>query len=182
MNAYLNEQLSQKQKALNEVVEHEDWDRFILLHERPYRVSALLLIAHALTGPTYWSTLRWVWEDSENIWQNRAAWRRLLTAKKPGRHAFMTDHEHAIFETFPPVLEVFRGCKTRKGLGWSWTLLEHKAEWFATRFTGKGLVLAGTVPKNVIVGFLDGRGEAEIVIDPKKVQVVSSRPVRKVSA
>jgi hypothetical protein len=74
-------------------------------------------------------------------------------------------------------LTVYRGQAGRDDpLGIAWSLDPDVADWFALRFDAAGVVLTGTVPRDAILGYLDGRNEAEAVCDPADVTITGSRP------
>ena len=73
----------------------------------------------------------------------------------------------------PEVVEVYRGItdynkKYVKAL--SWTLSKKTAEWFADRFSSKGIIYKALIPKEHILAYFNGRNEKEIVLDPKYLQ------------
>ena len=177
MNAYINEGFRRKQAAVDKAIETKEYVHVIWLHERPYRSEAFMVLASKFTDQEYWKYLRSVWEDSENLWQHKRTWARLLQSPRPGRHLMMTEHERSIVETFPETVQVYRGCRPENRRGWSWTLLEDKARFFATRFRQKGgLVRSGDVEKSQIIAFLDGRGEGEVIVDPRHIRnIVENR-------
>ena len=49
----------------------------------------------------------------------------------------------------------------------SWTLDYKTAEWFAHRFDEDGTVYEAQIPKQHIYALFNGRGESEVIVDPK---------------
>ena len=65
--------------------------------------------------------------------------------------------------------------------GWSWTTDPDKAEWFARRFAVRGkecFVAEGTVSKQYVIAYFTGRNESEIVVDPRRVVVSTTRRIK----
>jgi hypothetical protein len=58
------------------------YDSYVFLHERPYRVDALVQIMGKLADAEFWQLLGEVWRDSESIRQYRRE-RRTLWFGKP---------------------------------------------------------------------------------------------------
>jgi hypothetical protein len=78
-------------------------------------------------------------------------------------------------------LTIYRGCRSGRKIGWSWTLDRRKAKWFARRFEeyveGSPIVLIGEVNKKDVIAYFASRKEKEIVVDPKKVTVVGRETI-----
>jgi hypothetical protein len=165
-----NDQYNYKVKALKSAVKNQDWHSFVYLHERPYR--AMALESAALRGDIddgdYWELTSSTWTDTENHWQHRLEWNRLLRSNRSHRERFMDDDERESFNALPDSLTVYRGWNgsgTAKGL--AWTLEREKGIWFAHRLIHDGeppSLAAGIVQKEHTLGLLQGRGEQEIVI------------------
>lgn len=49
----------------------------------------------------------------------------------------------------------------------SWTLDQKTAEWFAHRFDEDGTVYEAQIPKQHILALFNGRGESEVIVEPK---------------
>ncbi|MDP9471923.1 MAG: hypothetical protein M3Q71_14880, partial [Chloroflexota bacterium] len=91
--------------------------------------------------------------------------------------------------TEPPTgpLTIYRGVSslwgergeriTRRGV--SWTEDRERAVWFARRFSfnGPGTLLTAEVFPEHVLGIFHGRGEVEIVVDPKRLRRVREEPV-----
>lgn len=167
-NAQYNKDYKAKLVELRRRLHDHDYNHVItLLCEKPYRIQAFERFAKRLNDSDYWNTLREVWEMSENIWQNRALWIRMLRSERPNRDSFMTDEEQRFLKSKPAKFVVYRGrsCKHR-GSGVSWTLSREKAEWFAARYGLPGRVLIRRVRKSEVFAYLDGRQEQEIILLP----------------
>ena len=59
----------------------------------------------------------------------------------------------------------------------SWTLEQKTAEWFAHRFGEDGTVYEAQIPKQYIYALFNGRGEAEVIVDPKCLTDIAEAPV-----
>lgn len=176
MNAMYNEQLHGKRDRVQAALDAEDWHGFVFLHERPYRAEVLWSCEADIEDyEVYGELVRAVWMDSENIWQHIEMWEDLLTGFEDIRGVtMMDDDEKTALDAMPDILTVYRGYTYE--LGWSWTLDAHKARWFAVRFAGQDGVPAakvakGKVHKELIVAYLTGRGEEEIVVNPDYVHI-----------
>lgn len=184
LNRVVNDLLRRKKKVIEEYVGAERWSSVVWAHERPHRLTAFATIQHNLTNVEWWSLLGSIWIDSENIWQNERLWERYLHERRPDRDAFMSGDQDdpawdsaplEVYENLPKEFTVYRGySKEGRDEGFSWTLNEQIAGWFAQRFTQRGdrpRVVEGVVRKESVIGFLNGRHEEEIVVAPENVIV-----------
>jgi uncharacterized protein len=73
----------------------------------------------------------------------------------------------------PAKFRIYRGHGAKNKLGYSWTLSFSKASWFSARFENKVRVVTGLCNKEDVFAIYFGRGEFEVVIDPKKVSEIS---------
>jgi hypothetical protein len=169
-----NDQYAYKRAALEEAMRNHDWNSVIWLHERPYRRDALWTIRRKLTDREYWDLVGMVWTDSDNIWQWGNLTRQLMGSQRPGRQYIMDEEERAALAAMPDTLTIYRGLTSRgTRKGWSWTLDRAKAGWFAKRLAQEGdepIVLTGTVSKAHVIAYFTGRGEEEIVVNPRDVK------------
>jgi hypothetical protein len=186
-NDQLNKQLRGKKEALNCAVSQREWDTYIWLHERPWRIDALRKLAPRLNDEEYFRLLRSVWTDSECLWQYRRQLRSLLAPRGrnlAARRYLMTDEELTVFDSLPDPVVVYRGCGRGNRLGWSWTLDRKQGEWFARRFISLdggrfgGLILVAQCQRSSVVAHFNSRSENEIVIDPRNVTITETIKVR----
>ena len=191
-----NRQFREKTDALAVALKHRDWDRYISLHERPYRLPALqhLINLNTMTGEEHWSMVAEVWIDSENIREFQHEWNTILAADINGRHHIMSTEERTELAAMPDTLTIYQGHTTGRDDGWSWTLNLSTACWFATRFTnleadttsdntafpdfpaGTPLVSTVTVNRDDVLAYFTSRSEAEILIAPKYTQQRTTQP------
>lgn len=180
MNHMVNRQFEQKKLALAKAWEAKNWQSYIWLHERPWRLEAFNNISDELDSPVYWSLLGNIWVDSENIYQNHDEWRDLLEDPERGYGEYFMDEEDRKVFTLSPakgglpnVFTVYRGFSEDGGEdGFSWTVVEQTAEFFAKRLCGSDgvpRVATGTIGKKDVIAYMTGRGEAEIVAMPENV-------------
>jgi hypothetical protein len=155
-----------------------DWSKYVILHERPYRIDALLTaIDSGLSDEPsyYWEMVGNVWRGSENIYENLDPWQRLWGSRIEGRHACMSVDDQSIFNSLPEQFEVWRGASYKTGInGLSWTLNENKAAWYARRFRSRPnvpIVAKGTVLKRDVLAYFGERHKSEII--SQRVSIVS---------
>lgn len=183
--AQLNKQLVSKKEAVEKALMEKEYNRYVFLHERAYRIEAFQEIAPGLTDQQYWPLLREIWTDSENIFQNAMQWWEMISSPRQRRALFTACDCRGVLKRMPAELTIYRGTTDREMeghyLGFSWTISREKAEWFATRLLKEGqvpVVATATVRKKDIVGYIDGRGEQEIVVEPKDLQGLEWEDVR----
>ena len=172
--AEVNAALAAKTAAVKQAYDKNDWLHVIWLHERPYRMQALLNLEDLVTDDAeWWPLVRDVWTDSENIWQHTSSWYRVLVDEaRPHRELLMTDDEHAALAAMPDTLTVYRGCLVEVNEdGLSYTLDRARAEWFAKRFMRGGddeeqIVVRAKIRKANVIAYLTGRGEDEVIAHP----------------
>lgn len=176
----LNKQLAAKKEAVEKARHKHNWSQFVFLHERPYRIQAFMEVQFEIPDDAYWKLLAEIWIDSENIFQNHMRWWEMLSAPRQKRILFTACDDRAALRKMPEELTIYRGTKAveRDGayLGFSWTLDQEKAAWFAKRFEceedGPPVVSTATCLRDNIVGYLTMRGEEEIVVQPKELSIV----------
>lgn len=161
-----NARYQAKRQALEEAIGEGEWARAVWLHERPYRLDALLDLADDLDDDDYWSILADIWVDSENIWQNLYEWAEALDANRSGSP--MSADEAAALAAMPDVIPVYRGAAedvNEEGL--SWSVDRERAEWFARRSAtdeAAPVLLVGEVAKADVIAYFTSRNESEIVV------------------
>lgn len=124
-------------------------------------------------GIVYWQTMRTAWMTNEIFAEiGNEQLHDLTTRHRRCRGAFMNLTERKELKKLAESFVIFRGTSELNPMGWSWTLDEEQAVWFARRWPiGKeAFVLRGTIDKSDVIGFLSGRGESEIVVSPWDVQ------------
>lgn len=181
LNALINHRYEMKMHSITEAREKKDFPLIVALHERPYRMQALIeCIDAGLDGQMYWELLRDVYVDIENCWQYVGIFPTLFHSTRPGKQFLMTPEEADDLLSLPRVITVYRGGTSD---GWSWTLGEERAVWFATRYRTKSEpVWRAQVLRDNVTALILGRSEDEIVVDPQflfDVKQIRSGSVRR---
>lgn len=170
MNNYYNKRYALLTESTQQALKDRKPFRYIWMHERPYRLDAFVRYTEEadMSDDDYWEALGAVWQDSENVWQHFATWKRLLRADRPNKHMFMDEEDREAFAKLPDTLKVYRGCvRDQNEKGMSWTLDRKRATWFSKRFQRAGeipCVRSKTIRKDRVFAYLGGRGESEIII------------------
>ncbi|CAM6053398.1 unnamed protein product [Sphagnum tenellum] len=192
MNKMVNRRYEQTKAMVDEAYASADWQRYVFLHERPYRFDALMEIMEpsgfwVIDNPeranAFWRLVSSVWIDSENIHENYNDWHEIWSSDpKPVAEAVMDEDDRATFAALPEMVKVWRGA-THKNVanGLSWTIDKNKAEWFARRFSNPdrpSYIASGRVTRNNILAYFGGRNEKEVIIIPEHVMNVKVRRVK----
>ena len=166
INRIYREKLHKVQKAEAD----GGWRLYVSLHERPYRLDALLSATKKglqKEPSRFWDLVGHVWQESENIRQNLSKWKRLWGMRIEGRRACMSEKDISTFDALPEQIEVWRGTSYKRCIdGLSWTLDQEKAICFAQRFCARPrvpLVAKGIVNKGDVLAYFGERNESEIV-------------------
>lgn len=175
--ALLNERYRQKKEAVAEAFEKGLWSSYIFLHERPYRIGALLrAVQKGMSEEAHLRLVGDVWVDSENIWQHKSEWNLIWRSLK-NPQAVMSAEEKTRFDHLPDEVTVWRGVRhhTHWLKGLSWTMDKERAVWFAHRLAttkNRPVVVKGLVAKSRILSYFDARNESEVVAFGKDVTVL----------
>lgn len=162
-----NDQLKHKRERIGNLVKEGKFTEAIWYFERPYRMTT---VSHwfktkQLDRDGLRRLLPGVWRDTEFPHQFGRTPAYLFRSATPPT---LIDEAEGGFPWLPgETLEVFRGGT---GRGISWTLDRKKAEWFAKRFLTDGKtkpVWRATVNANDVWAYFAGRGESEVVVDPR---------------
>jgi hypothetical protein len=174
---HANRALRQKREIIRRAQEEGDWATIIWMHERPYRLGALIDTLTGRDGDTgeiiplgpgtpqeTLDLVADVWVDSENIEQEIDNWRALLNNGQGYWLGTEAEREH--FEALPviehkdgPRIQAWRGGSVGD---WSWTTDRKIAEFFSRR---SGLPVRGhQLPVSDVFGYLTRRGEAELLV------------------
>lgn len=164
----VNQQYELKRTMLTDAWNYRVYEDYIMLHERPYRITALLQVADLITThPEHWKLVGMVWQDSENIYQHLAAWEIVFNSERPAKECMMNKAEQQVYSQFKDVVEVYRGSSPENLEGYSWTLSKQVAEQFAARsYAGNPLISYSAVDPEDIHAYFNGRDEQEIIINP----------------
>jgi hypothetical protein len=161
----LNKMYESKVVRMERAIEDSDWDTYVKLHERPYRIDAFLEIKEELGDHPYWVMLADVWMDTECPGQNHSDWKALWGSDRPEKQRAMSREDREALALLPDQLTIYRGvAKGNNVSGLSWTLSRETAIWFVRRFRGDVLITA-TAKRQDVHAFLNGRKEQEIVVE-----------------
>jgi hypothetical protein len=184
MMDWVNKAYLSKVEHLAEAFKAGEWHTYVWLHERPYRVDALTHLMQLrkldLDAARAWKLIGDVWIDSENVQQHDRFWKKMW--KDPRARMAMDAEEVEALAALPDPVPVWHGLERKpKGkLGFSWTTVEHTAQWFAqsfaTRHKRPAYVASGSVPKSFVCAYLLGRSEFEIIAFPDHVEGVTITP------
>lgn len=178
LNAVYNERYRLKSEATAYALGELDWGSYIAIHERPYRLEALLRVSLLISDVDHWRAIGDVWTDSENIFENLGEWHRLWGSKRPDRDRVMDEDERVALKVLPAVFEVWRGTGFPETVGLSWTLNMGIAEDFARRAGGRPCLLHGWVERRRVRALLLSRDEAEVVCLPRDVKDIQKHTVK----
>jgi hypothetical protein len=180
---FINGQLKWKRSGLREAEAKRDWHTFIYLHERPFRIDALLTVIDKIGINRAWHLVADVWGDTESASADWDAWDNLWSRafwpdgrRKSTSLRLMSASERRTFAALPDIVRAWRGCNDEDAVtGFSWTLDRSMAEWFAHRFASadRPPILAElNIPKDFILAYFEGRNESEVVVHPSVFDAV----------
>lgn len=164
--------VQKKCELLESLVEGRNFSNFVFLHERPFRLDALLSVVIAAdekfkTTNEYWELLDHVWTDSEDpcgFNENIEVWRRLWNNNYEGTTK-TNDHcggaDTLAYESLPDDVVVYRAGDLS---GLSWTTNKETAVLFWERKGRNVPVWTGVIKKSDILWFSNARGESEIIV------------------
>jgi hypothetical protein len=181
--------VEQHEKMRAEKLRARDYKGYLNLFGRENPLPAFLKIEHLISDEQYWTYLNDIWCLLEISAPDLAEWLRLFTSPRPHRELLMSGAERARLAAMPETLTIYRGYAKRRGRsGLSWTLSKDKARWFAEYATcggrryhfcghrsgGIGMIVRGQCRKGDVLAYFEK--EQEIVIDPRNVSAMRSRP------
>lgn len=164
-----------KKIGIAAALREKNWERYVVLHERPYRVMALktLLKKRAAPFSQLWPVIGWIWGDTEFPNYEADFWRRVWGSADPLKRSVMDADDLAKLNQLPEEFPVWRGAGCESGVyGLSWTLDRDVGVYFAKRFGSIPTLAQGKARKDRIAAYFSGRKEAEVVILPEHVSEV----------
>ncbi len=170
------ENLRKWQRKTSRYIEKaKDAKEIFYMVNNPYRLAFLKFAQDYLSRENFSSLLSAGWILSENPNQDVNVSKMELVGmfKQADKMHLMDEGDREVFERLRDRVTIYRGVisyneKSAKGL--SWTLSQEKAEWFAHRFGEEGTVYKAEIDKAHILAYFGGRGEAEIVVEPKYLE------------
>jgi len=148
----------------------KDVDAYLMMIERPYRIPEFIAWClderNKLSKKKYWEVIRWLWTDTENVYEHFNEWLALLLDFDAKEVRKMMDKEDKeTFDSLPDEFTVYRGGEHEH---MSWTLSKEKAEWFRDRY--KGLrdckLFEKRIKKDEVLAYINARSEEEIILRP----------------
>lgn len=160
-----------KKRLLSEYLAYEDWAGIVWLHERPYRLKALIdyctgrndegEIIPLVSTPEHWDLAAHIWTDSENIAQVNDEWRALIC--QPGEYPTgLWLGDRPAFDALPWIDDTIVAYRGGAVGDWSWTTDIKTAEFFS-RQSGHP-VRTTRVHRDDCFGYLTNRREFELLV------------------
>jgi hypothetical protein len=180
-----NELYEYKCTEIRKALHTRDWEAYIQLHERPYRLDVLLhlLGEYDLSPEERWPLVAFVWCDTQRAREDQEVWRNILLSGCAHRRLMMTTEERAHLDDLDSELTVWRGVNHREAVrGLSWTLNRKVAARFArgsATKTAPAFLACGHLRKADVIAYLNFRGEDEIVVAPESVYGIEVRQLGK---
>lgn len=153
-----------------------------MMTNKPYSMTFLKFAKPHLSQKDFSEILAdaWIRSENPNLDKNFKQKELLQMFKDAAPHILMDKDEQKQLVELDDTVTVYRGvttynAKNIKAL--SWTLEQKTAEWFANRFGEDGTVYEAQIPKQHIYALLNGRGESEIIVDPKYLTDITEAPI-----
>lgn len=147
---------------------------FIMLN-KTYGLTFLKYAKQYLSMKDLSEILADAWIQSENPNMDANVTKSELAAmfKQADKAALMTNEERKRLSEMDDTITIYRGvtpynAKNVRAL--SWTTDIKKAEWFANRFGQSGTVYKTQISKAKVLAYFMGRGESEIIVNPKELK------------
>lgn len=153
-----------------------------MMTNKPYSMTFLKFAKPHLSQKDFSEILAdaWIRSENPNLDKNFKQKELLQMFKDAAPHILMDKDEQKQLVELDDTVTVYRGvttynAKNIKAL--SWTLEQKTAEWFANRFGEDGTVYEAQIPKQHIYALLNGRGESEVIVDPKYLTDITESPI-----
>lgn len=153
-----------------------------MMTNKPYSMTFLKFAKPHLSQKDFSEILAdaWIRSENPNLDKNFKQKELLQMFKDAAPHILMDKDEQKRLSELDDTVTVYRGvttynAKNIKAL--SWTLEQKIAEWFANRFGEDGTVYEAQIPKQHIYALLNGRGESEVIVDPKYLTDITEAPI-----
>ena len=153
-----------------------------MMTNKPYSMTFLKFAKPHLSKHEYSEILAdaWIRSENPNLDENFTREKLLKMFEDADPKVLMDGEEQKQLAELNDVVTVYRGvtsynAKNIKAL--SWTLEQKTAEWFAHRFGEDGTVYEAQIPKQYIYALFNGRGESEVIVDPKHLTDIAEAPV-----
>ena len=139
-------------------------------HERAgVMVSMLYLEPPEIFWPVFMDT----WPICDDSWYYSGIVLGMMRDHKPALE-YMPPEIRAAYDALPDLVEVWRGTDRKRVRNFSWTMKSEKAEFFAVHRRGapfpNPVVAHAFIPKEHVFYADNGRNEAEVVLDPRRLR------------
>ncbi|KKN60711.1 hypothetical protein LCGC14_0529100 [marine sediment metagenome] len=168
-----NEMLEHKNTQVAKAIAEKRWGQVLWLYERPWRLDMLneMWMNKTITRHELRTLLPRIWIDAELLGKRKALLLRLFKAtgfvsddaEKPNVQDYLVPGE---------AVTIYRGSAPAHANGLSWTRSPQIAAWFARRLNDEKtcIVTAGEVLPEHVLGVFTGRGEDEVVVNPRHIK------------
>lgn len=174
------EESKAKRIAANNALKHGMFAAAVMMRRPLYRLGLLNMYTRngQISHQKAWHIARDSWLEVDNVSCNRVAWRAFFKEFFDTREHFMSEKEREHFESLPEQIKIYRGYKSRRRAGLSWTMSKLVASQYSPN-TERAIVAQGMVNKCDVVGYIAARGHHEIVLRSEDV-VLNQRAVNTV--
>ena len=152
-------------------------DTIFALMLNKYHLAYLKYAKPFMSKEDFEKYLAYAWVASENPNQdvNVSINEFIQWFKNADRNNLMEEDELEYYNNLPDEVNVYRGIAVGRAEqnGLSWTCNYDTAKWFENRFNTenqKGYIIKGTIEKNDIFAYFNGRNEDEILCNSKKIK------------
>lgn len=164
-----------------QIDEAKDLHNIYFMVNKPYTMAFLKFAKPHLSLSDYSELLAdaWVRSENPNLDKNFTQKEMLKMFRDADPKILMDGEELKKLSELDDTVTVYRGvtsynAKNVKAL--SWTLDQKTAEWFAHRFGEDGTVYEAQITKQHIYALFNGRGESEVIVDPKHLMDITEAP------
>ena len=163
---------SWKELCRQQIKEADTPFKIALMITKPYQFAFLKYAAPVLSEQdlAHFLTHAWICTEAPNMGPNLSKRQLLSMFRSIDPQKLMDADEYAVFCELDEVVTVYRGVtpyNEENIRALSWTLDRKTAEWFAGRFGESGTVYEAQISKAHIHAVFLGRGESEVIVDPK---------------
>ena len=170
---------AQWRKQMTDIIDQcDDAMRVYHLVEKQYVLAFFKYAAQSLSQEDYAWILAdaWIRSEEPNRDPNLTQSKLLAMFRRADPQFLMDDRERKCLEELPDPVTIYRGVRSDHAKGvyaLSWTLDHEKARWFANRYGRQGQVYEAKIQKDHIHALFHGRGESEVIVDPKYLMEVT---------
>lgn len=170
------EGLCKARLSIQESIQKVDcYSQFLIIINRPY-LPIFFQMTHQYLSLNDFSIFlgnMWTYVEFPNADPNVRTDEFVSFFKQADPKLLMDAEDYVTWKALPDEITVYRGIsgdgKVKK---LSWTRSEEKARWFAERWNSHGRVYRAEIRKEDVLAYFGGRGEDEIVLDPRKLLAI----------